>query len=369
MRRGSVLFIVMVMAVCLAQAGSALRANTLEINPSSDLQPGSTVNIHAIISWGNNEFPQQDKIEFYSQLERSSAHWEYAIGLNDKYPPVRTQGGQYLRIGGYELSYPASDYDVTVEVTLDGIVPTSQPSGEFTLLRVREVDSDDEVVGTEILKKTTIFNSKDLQAQIQQVQVRLSELKGDIEARTSEGIDTSEAQDLYTEAETALDRASTGTTGQAMNDLTSAENAINEGFTALERSWAQQTIDEAQQVIDSVIGLYNEFTVNRSLKLSDPRLVPITNKRDIAISSISNAKDQQATGSYASARAKAVDARTRADEAWNLSLDLKKELDSGFSFNFNLGGLLLPVAIVLLIVAVVGGIYYWKKYRTWDELG
>jgi hypothetical protein len=147
-----------ILAVYAVQAGSALKANMLEVTPSSVLQPGSTVNIHAIISWGNNEFPQQDKIEFYSQLERSSAHWEYAIGLNDKYPPVRAQGGQYLRMGGYELSYPASDYDVTVEVTLDGIVPTSQPSGEFTFLRVRQLDSDDEVVGTEILKEANVFN-------------------------------------------------------------------------------------------------------------------------------------------------------------------------------------------------------------------
>ncbi|MDD1639723.1 MAG: hypothetical protein LUO99_05475, partial [Methanomicrobiales archaeon] len=73
--------------------------------------------------------------------------------------------------------------------------------------------------------------------------------------------------------------------------------------------------------------------------------------------------------SYASARAKAVEAGTQAQEAWNLSLDLKTELDKGFSLNFNLGGILLPLGIILIIVASVGGIYYYKKYRTWDELG
>ena len=359
----------LIVALCVIHAGSALKINTFEVTPTGDLQPGSTVNIHAVISWGNSEFPQEDKIELYSQLERTTAHWDYAIGLNDKYPPPTPKGGQYATIGGFELPYPASDYDVTVEVTLDGMVPASQPSGKFTLLRARELDSSNDVVGTEILKETNVFNPAELQIQIQQVRGRLAELKSEIDARASEGIDTGDAQVKYNEAESSLNSAAAGTTGQATNDLTNAENSINEAFSTLDQSYAQQTIDQAQQVVDSVIGLYNEFTVNRSLKISDPRLVPITNKRDIAISSLSTAKDLMSSSSYAPARAKAIEAKTRADEAWNLSLDLKKELDSGFSLNFNFGGLLLPIVIVLLIVAAAGGIYYWKKYRTWDELG
>ncbi|MDD1654202.1 MAG: hypothetical protein LUO91_00640, partial [Methanomicrobiales archaeon] len=152
--------------------------------------------------------------------------------------------------------------------------------------------------------------------------------------------------------------------------LNTAMSNINEANTALDRAYSQQSIDQSQQTIDSVIGLYNEFTVNRSLKVTDPRLVPITQKRDFAISTLSSAKDDQAAGSYASARAKAVEAGVQAQEAWNLSLDLKKELESGFfSFNFDMSGILLPLGIILIIVASVGGIYYYKKYRTWDELG
>ena len=368
MRRGSVLFIVMVMAVCLAHAGSALRVDNLEITPAGDVQPGDPVTVRGIVNLGGTTFPSSNKLELYTQLDKSTVHWDYAIGLDDKYPPTTPAGGQYVNIGGWLLEYPP-EIGIKVQVTLDGVVPATVPSGKIVIFRVRQLDSDDELVGTEILREKNVFNPAELEKQIADMEAKLENLRIEIEAKISAGVDVGMAQELYNEAEDALNTAGSAQGGDVSTYLSTAQNAISEANTALDQAWAQQSIDRAQQVIDGVIGLYNEFTVNRSLKISDPRLVPITNKRDIALSSLSNAKDNLLAGSYAPARAKANEAKTRADEAWNLSLDLKKELDSGFSFNFNLGGLLLPVAIVLLIVAVVGGIYYWKKYRTWDELG
>jgi len=368
MRRGSVLFIVMVMAVCLAQAGSALKVDNLEITPTGDLQPGDPVTVRAIVDLGSATFPDNNKLELYSQLDKSTIHWDYAIGLDDKYPTPTGKGGQYVNIDGWLLAYP-SDIRVKVQITLDGVVPSTVPSGKIVVFRVRQLDADEDLVGTEFLREKNVFNPAELAEQIAAMEAKLQTLKTAIDGKTSAGIDVGRALDLYNEAEDALNSASSAQSGEATAFLSTAENAIAEANTALDKAWAQQSIDQAQQVIDGVIGLYNEFTVNRSLKISDPRLVPITNKRDIALSALSNAKDDMAAGSYTPARAKAIDSKTRADEAWNLSLDLKKDLDSGFSFNFNLGGLLLPVAIVLLIVGVVGSIYYWKKYRTWDELG
>ncbi|MDD1656636.1 MAG: hypothetical protein LUO87_04595 [Methanomicrobiales archaeon] len=342
--------------------------DNLEITPAGDLQLGDPVTVRGIVDLGSDTFTESNKLEFYTQLDRPTVHWEWAIGIDDKYPPVTTGGGQYLNIQGWLLSYKEGTR-IKVQVTMDGVVPMTIPSGELVVFRVRELDEDEEVVGTEVLREKNVFNPAEFTQQIATMEESLVSLKADIDAKAAAGISVGDAQTYYNEADDAISSAKSATGADVAGYLSTAENAISEATTAMDQAWAQQTIDQAQQVIDSVIGLYNEFTVNRSLKASDSRLVPITNKRDIAISSLSNAKDQQAAGSYASARAKAIDARTRADEAWNLSLDLKKELDSGFSLGFDLGGLLLPVAIVLLIVIVVGGVYYWKKYRTWDELG
>jgi hypothetical protein len=123
-------------------------------------------------------------------------------------------------------------------------------------------------------------------------------------------------------------------------------------------------------MLDSVDGLLKEFTVNRSLKATDPRLGPIITKRDLGARSISDASDQFGAGSYDSARIKANDGLGLANEAWNLSLTLKDELDRGFSLPGlpDLGGLLPFLAIAAIVLIIAGVIIYRKKTR-WDELG
>ena len=367
MKRAHIFLVFLVIAVCMIQAGSALKVVNLEITPTGDLKVGDAVAVRGIVDLGSNGFDQDNYLEFYTQLDRPTVHWEYAIGIEDKYPPVTAAGGQYLRLDGWLLSYP-EDMSVSVQISVDGVVPESA-SGQLTVFRARQLDEDDEVVGTEVVKTATVYNPAELEAQIVAMAGNLASLKASIDEKASAGISVGDAQTYYTAAFNAISSARSASGGDVTGKLNSAMIAINEANTALDRAWSQQSIDQTQQIIDSVIGLYNEFTVNRSLKISDPRLVPITQKRDIAISTLSSAKDEQAVGSYASARSRAVDAGTRAQEAWNLSLDLKKELDSGFSLNLNFGGLLLPIGIILIIVAGLGGVFYWKKYRTWDELG
>jgi len=368
MKGARVLLVLLVIAVCMIQAGSALKTSTIEVSPTGDLEAGDTVSVRTTVDLGSSTFDEDNYLEFYTQLDRPTVHWEYAIGIDDKYPPVTTAGGSYLRIDGWVLSYP-DDLHVTVQVSLDGVVPATVSSGQLTVFRARQLDEDDEVVGTEVVKTVNVYNAAEVQAQIAAMEGNLAALKTSIDEKASSGISVGDAQTYYTAAYNAISSARSASGGDVTGYLNTAMTAINEANIALDRAWSQQSIDQAQQSIDSVIGLYNEFTVNRSLKVSDPRLVPITSKRDIAISTLSSAKDDQAAGSYSSARAKAVDASTRAQEAWNLSLDLKKELDQGFSLNFNAGGFFLPAGVILLIAALVGGIYYWKKYRTWDELG
>jgi hypothetical protein len=367
MKRAGICAVILVIAVCMVQAGSALKVLNVEVTPTGNLKSGDTVSVKGTVDLGDGGIGEDEYLEFYTQLDRPTVHWEYAVGIDGKYPPVTASGGQYLRIGGWVLSYP-EDYSVTVQFTVDGVVPDAA-SGQFTVVRARQLDEDDDLVGTEYVKTVSVYNPAEIAAQISAMEANLAALKTSIDQRAAAGISVGDAQSYYTAAFNAISTAKSSTSSDVTQYLNTAMSNINEANTALDRAYSQQSIDQAQTTIDSVIGLYNEFTVNRSLKISDPRLVPITQKRDIAISTLSGAKDDQAAGSYASAMSKAVDAQTRAQEAWNLSLDLKTELDKGFSLDFDLSGILLPLGIILIIVASVGGIYYYKKYRTWDELG
>jgi hypothetical protein len=366
MKRVGIFFVFLVIALCMIQAGSAIKVMNVEVTPTGNVKPGDAVTVHGTVDIGSGNWDESNYLELYTQLDKETVSWEYAIGIDEKYPPVTTAGGQYLRIDGWLLSYP-EDMSVSVLFTLDGVVPDT--SGALTAIRIREIDEDSEVVGTEYVKTVTVINPAEIAAQIAAVESNLAALKTSIDQRAAAGISVGDAQTYYTAAFNAISSAKSAT-GDVTQYLNTAMSNINEANTALDRAYSQQSIDQTQQIIDSVIGLYNEFTVNRSLKISDPRLVPITQKRDFAISTLSGAKDDQAAGSYASARAKAVEAGVQAQEAWNLSLDLKTELESGFfSFNFDLSGILLPLGLILIIVAGVGGVFYWKKYRSWDELG
>ncbi|MGE5831456.1 MAG: hypothetical protein ACM3X8_00895, partial [Methanomicrobiales archaeon] len=73
---------------------------------------------------------------------------------------------------------------------------------------------------------------------------------------------------------------------------------------------------------------------------------------------------------YPAARGKANDGLALANQAWNLSLDLKTELGQGFQLPGlpNLSAF-LPVLIVIVVVAIIAGVIIYRKKMHWDELG
>jgi hypothetical protein len=130
------------------------------------------------------------------------------------------------------------------------------------------------------------------------------------------------------------------------------------------------TIQQADTMINSVNGLITEFKVNRSLKESDTRLVPIINKYDLAARTLSSAKNLYEQKSYAAVRSDTSQSLAYATEAWNLSLDLKTELDKGFSLPGlpNLGAL-LPFLLVAAVILIIVGVIVYRRKMHWDELG
>ena len=97
---------------------------------------------------------------------------------------------------------------------------------------------------------------------------------------------------------------------------------------ASERLQANQSIDQANAMVANVSGLVTEFTARDGLSVTDSRLVPIIQLRDLAARFISNSNDLYANGAYSSARDSASEGLDSATEAWNLAMALKAGLGS-----------------------------------------
>jgi hypothetical protein len=366
-----------VVILCLVQACAALTYEKMEADRAVDaLRPNDTVTVTGILKLppsGDQTFALSDTIEFYTQLEKAS--WSAGIVINEHESPYNLYGGTPVRktILGNDLSYPSADIEVKVSFSVSGSIPSTFTSGSIILFRALEIDKDSEQVGAAVIKNGTVFNPSDLQTQVTREEARLVELRGSIDDLAAKGIDVSVAERNYTTAKQALDDATrkiTSSPVEVTTLLSTASTRIGGAQVDLKRAWANQALGEAKAMLESVDGLLNEFTVNRSLKATDPRLSPIITKRDLSARSISDATDQFTAGSYDSARTKANDGLGLADEAWNLSVSLKDELDRSFA----LPGLpdlgpLLPFLGIAAVVLIIAGVVIYRRKTRWDELG
>jgi len=379
MKRLSVILVSSLVILCLVQACAALSSGGIVTNPTqvNALKPGDqitevsgTINLP---SSGDMTFNPDDSVEFYTQLDGAS--WSVSIVINGIENPARTFGGTHATIGGFDLAYPTTNYQsVSLKFSMTGgTVPASFTNGNIILVRALEVDPQSNQVSSAVYSNGTVINPEALQTQVANAKANIASLKADIDTKVAMGVNVDAAMQQYNAANTALNTAS----NDVISDPTSVEplldsitTDISQANTALDQAWADYSIQQAKAQLSSVDGLINEFTVNDSLKTTDSRLVAIINKRDLAAQAISNANDLFTTGSYPSARGKAGDGLNLANQAWNLSLDLKSELGKGFSLPGlpNLGAL-LPVIVVVLIVAAVAGVIIYRRRTSWDELG
>jgi hypothetical protein len=367
--------------LCLVQACAALtNEGQITVNPPSvnALKPGDTVSeVSGTIRLppsGDQTFASKDTVEFYTHL--NNAKWSVSIVVGGIPNPAKTYGGHRVSINGWELAYPTSAYEegVKIKFTLtDGIVPPLFPSGNIILFQAQELDSSSTVVGATVYKNGTVINPAALQTQVDSMKAKLAEIKASIDEKSSMGVDTTAALQKYNEAKADLDsatRALTSSPAEVNGLLTSAGSAGLEAVEALDRAWAEMTIEKADTVITSVNGLLTEFRVNRSIKDSDARLVPIINKYDLAARSLSDARNLLASKSYTAVRTDADQSLTYANNAWNLSLELKQELDKGFSLPGlpNLGAF-LPFLLVAGVIIIIAAVIIYRRRMHWDELG
>ncbi|TAJ44202.1 hypothetical protein [Methanofollis fontis] len=375
MKNGFKFLIGCVFALCLIGAASASvnygLAKTPDVNPASgDLSPGQHVTVGLVLDLkesGDLSFPDDHYLEFFSELD--AIRWSYNIEVDGIgiFSQPRSSSSRYLYLDGWDLAYK-SDSDVSVKVTVEGNAPTVTSTQQKVLVRIHQLDKDDDVVeDSEYILKRTVVNPADVQTNIGTAANRLNALKADIDGKTAMGVDTTEATAKYEEAKAAINSASaTSDYAAAQNYLTTANAAMDASETALSRSWAQKEINDAQTAINEIDGIISYFQVNRSMS-TDQRVMSLVSQRDIAAQELSGANDKMNAQDYDAARIKAEEADQKANATLNTAKALKEEIGEGFSLN--LGSLPIYIGAGILIVLVIGGVLYLRNKRKWDELG
>jgi hypothetical protein len=357
-----------ILLFCIS-AASAFSVSSVSIDPSGSLIPGSPVTVSYKVEF-SGVFPSGDDIQFYTDLE--NPQWAYTIIVNGVENARPGMGGRTLTITGFELSYKTSD-TVAVRATLEGKTPAVTATADKTIIRIQEMDTQGRSIeSTKVERTAKVINTGDVPKAITERDAELQTYRTHIDEKAVLGIDTSAADAKFNEAKLKIDSARARPATQyaeALADLTSAQTSISDGEKSLDKAWAENEVAAAQIPINNVDGIIAWFKGNQSTA-NDQQLPAIITKREVAVSYISTANDQIASGEYPQARSKAQEAFTKGNESYTDALARQKVLTSGWSFSLPQipGGIFIVLGVVVVILVAVGVVIYRKRSR-WDELG
>lgn len=372
-----VIGIILILIGIAGVASASISVGNIAITPSGDLvsgqsQASATFTVNFGIT-GGKTFENANTLQMETDL--SDATWSYNIILDGAENPAKTEAGPNIRLSGWELSYP-SDRQISMKVKVAGTAPVVTNSTEKNILRVRELDSRNTLIGTEVVKKKMVVNPGTIGNTIQSESARLNSLRQDLDELAGSGIDLTSAEAKFGQATAYLQSAEKVTDiTRKQGDLTAAQKLLNEVEDMVLVMGAEHAITTAEGSIGQTEQLITYFRVNKSMG-SDSRLMPIVARWEIAADKLSDARDLYTEGKYAEAADKASEAATKGDDVLNDALALKDKVDSnplsglvsGISGAIS-GTLITIVVIIVIAVIAIVGIIMFRKRRKWDELG
>jgi hypothetical protein len=352
--------ILLLALVCVVQVASAFDVKTEKIDPASGaLEPGQQVTARYVLTYdmittgGNDE-----TFELSTGLQNPS--WDFIVYRDGVAIYTTKKTGFYPILTEFEIDY--GDEDIELDVQLRGIVPSSATT-KVLVTKIEHLRGDD-VKDTHSVSRDVVSTAQ-VEGDLSGQQQRLKDLKADMDEKTTQGVDVSAAQAKYNAASQALTSAASAGPAQAASYITAAKKDIDEANALLDKAWAEKEVSSTGATIESLDGMITYFVENRSMA-SDPQVVGIRTKRDIAVHSYSLAKDSLGAGKYSLARSQAAEGLKNANEALTDANNLKERIGEGFSLG---GNLLLYIGVGVVLVLVVVGVVFYRKKSGWDELG
>ena len=365
-----------VLIFCI-HAVAAFSVSSITVDPSGSLTPGTPVIVTFKVDFspsGEETFPSANELQMSTDLDK--AKWSYSLVLDGVEAVQPSNTGRVLSVSGWVLAYPAA-VEEAMRVTLEGTAPTVSQTTNKTMIKIAEYDSHSNLISSTVVERTAVVvNIAEIQNKIAEVESTLLSYRSHIDEKSALGIDTASAEAKYSEADQKIKSAKNRPSTQytlAFSDLNAAQASISDGEVALDRSWAENEIMNAQIPINNVDNVIAWFKANKSTS-DDVQLPAIIAKREVAVSYISTANDEISNGNYAQARTKAQDAFNKGNESYTDALARQKVVESGWLGWLKLptiklpGGIFLIVGVIVVVLAVVGYVIYRKRSR-WDELG
>jgi hypothetical protein len=378
MRRSlQLLGILLVLTTLVSMGSAAIQVGNVLITPTGDLVSGVTrASASFTVSFpssGGYTYDSTNILQMDTDLDQPT--WTYNTILDGIENPSKTESGPNIRVSGWELSYPSSR-TVSLKVRLDGIAPTVATSDEKIIFRVRETDSRNVVVGTEVVRKKLVINPATLGDAIQSESARLTEIRSSLDQLAGSGLDLAGVETKYGQAAAYLQSAQQATDSTSkQSNLNNAKKLIDEMDATVAEMQARHAIATAERSLQQTDEIITYLRVDKNMG-SDAQLLSIITRWDIASDRLSGARDLFEAGDYQEAASRATDAATRGDQVLTEAAALKEKADSNPLANVlggisgGISGILWPVLIIIVIVIlVVAGIVIFRKRRRWDELG
>ena len=378
MRRSlQLLGILFILTTLVSMGSAAIQVGNVLITPTGDLVSGVTRSSASFTvgfpSSGGYTFDSTHILQMDTELDQPT--WTYNTVLDGIENPSKTESGPNIRISGWELSYPSSR-TVSLKVRLDGIAPTVATSEEKIIFRVRETDSRNAVVGSEVVRTKMVINPATLGESIQSESARLTAIRSSLDQLAGSGLDLAGAETKYGQAAAYLQSAQQATDSTSkQSNLNNAKKLIDEMDATVAELQASHAIATAERSLQQTDEIITYLRVDKNMA-SDAQLIGIITRWDIASDRLSGARDLFAEGDYQEAANRATDAATRGDQVLTEAAALKEKVDSNPVANLlggisgGISGILWPVLIIIVIVIlVVAGIVIFRKRRRWDELG
>lgn len=378
MRRSlQLLGILLVLTTLVSMGSAAIQVGNVLITPTGDLVSGVTrASASFTVSFpssGGYTYDSTNILQMDTDLDQPT--WTYNTILDGIENPSKTESGPNIRVSGWELSYPSSR-TVSLKVRLDGIAPTVTTSEEKIIFRVRETDSRNVVLGTEVVRKKLVINPATLGDAIQSESARLTEIRSSLDQLAGSGLDLAGVETKYGQAAAYLQSAQQATDSTSkQSNLNNAKKLIDEMDATAAELQARHAIATAERSLQQTDEIITYLRVDKNMG-SDAQLLSIITRWDIASDRLSGARDLFAEGDYQEAASRATDAATRGDQVLTEAAALKEKADSNPLANVlggisgGISGILWPVLIIIVIVIlVVAGIVIFRKRRRWDELG
>ena len=125
---------------------------------NSNYKSGDKLTINRTLDFTNSNqftFPEKDSLKITTDLNNPS--WEYHILTHNQNGQSGTKyNSKFLTIDGFVLSYPVKNADLQLSITVSGTVPDSASNPDFTVFKIEEMDSANNVVNNYIEKKALI---------------------------------------------------------------------------------------------------------------------------------------------------------------------------------------------------------------------